>query len=74
MGQHPYDFHCKRQTCDEYDNKPEDAEFLNSAKQYCMEKGYDFVWFCKDIERVYLNKKVDDGQKKKEAAMFKAKK
>lgn len=45
-----------------------------NAKRYCDEKGYDFIWFCKDIERVYLGKKVDDSQKKKESATFKAKK
>ena len=54
--------------CDDYDSKPEDAEFLVNAKRYCDEKGYDFIWFCKDIERVYLGKKVDDSQKKKESA------
>lgn len=60
--------------CDDYDSKPEDAEFLTTAKCYCVEKGYDFVWFCKDIERVYLGKKIDDNQKKQESATFKAKK
>ena len=39
-----------------------------------MQKLYDFIWFCKDIERVYIGKKVDDSQKKKESATFKAKK
>lgn len=43
--------------CDDYDSKPEDAEFLTNVKQYCAEKGYDFIWFCKDIERVYLGKR-----------------
>lgn len=60
--------------CDDYDSKPEDAEFLANAKRYCVEKKYDFIWFCKDIERVYIGKKVDDSQKKKESATFKAKK
>ena len=32
------------------------------------------MWFCKDIEQVYIGKRVDDSQKKKEAATFKAKK
>lgn len=59
--------------CDDYDLKPEDADFLGNAKRYCEEKGYDFIWFCKDVERVYLGKKVDDSQKKKEAEIFKAK-
>lgn len=60
--------------CDDYDSKPEDAEFLVNAKQYCASKGFDFIWFCKDIERVYIGKKVDDGQKKNESVTFKAKK
>lgn len=60
--------------CDDYDSKPVDMEFLRQVRQYCADKGYEFVWFCKDIERVYIGKKVDDSQKKKEAALFKAKK
>ena len=60
--------------CDDYDSKPEDAKFLADAKQYCSEREYDFIWFCKDIERVYLEKKVDDKQKKNESEMFKTKK
>ena len=57
--------------CDDYDNSPDDMKFLNEARQYCEDNGYEFVWFCKDIERVYIGKKVDDRQKKKEAASFK---
>ena len=60
--------------CDDYDTKSEDADFLVNAKRYCLSKGYDFIWFCKDVERVYLGKKVDDSQKKKESAIFKSKK
>ena len=60
--------------CDDYDVKQEDAEFLSRVHQYCQEQGYEFVWFCKDIERVYLKRKVDDSQKKKEAELFKSKK
>ena len=39
-----------------------------------QKKSWDFVWFCKDIERVYIGKKVPDEEKKAEAAKFKAKK
>ena len=34
----------------------------------------EFVWFCKDIEQVYLGKQVEDAHKKAEAAAFKNKK
>ena len=43
--------------CDEYDRKPDDKKFLDDAKDYCCQKNYEFAWFCKDIERVYLSKK-----------------
>lgn len=59
--------------CDDYDSNPDDQKFLEEVKQYCDSKGYDLVWFCKDIEQVYIGKRVDDSQKKKEAAAFKAK-
>lgn len=60
--------------CDDYDVNQVDADFLKNAKGYCERQGYDFVWFCKDIERVYWNKKVTDKEKKKEASAFKEQK
>ena len=60
--------------CDDYDMKKEDADFLIEAQKYCEGNGYDFVWFCKDIERVYVGRKIEDSQKTKEAALFKKKK
>lgn len=60
--------------CDEYDHKMEDQKFLDHVQMYCKENRYEFIWFCKDIERVYINKKVEDSQKKKEATRFKEKK
>ncbi len=39
-----------------------------------LRAGYEFVWFCKDVEQVYIGKKVADSQKKKEAVTFKARK
>lgn len=32
------------------------------------------MWFCKDVERVYLGKKIEDGHKNSEATRFKANK
>ena len=60
--------------CDDYDIKQEDIEFIDNAKKYCKEKSREFVWFCKDIERVYIGKKISDSEKKDEATFFKAKK
>lgn len=60
--------------CDESNTKQEDASFLKKVKKFCKEEGYEFVWFCKDIECVYIGNKVDDSQKKIVATKFKAKK
>lgn len=60
--------------CDEYDRKPEDEDFLKKARKFCEDRNYEFVWFCKDIENVYIGKRIDDSQKKKEAANFKFRK
>ena len=48
--------------------------FLKKVRQYCAEQKYDFVWFCKDIERVYTGKKVNAVDKKKKSEEFKKKK
>lgn len=60
--------------CDNYDNSYEDKEFLDNAKCYCIDNNMDLVWFCKDIESVYLGNKVNDSEKKEKAAKFKSKK
>lgn len=56
--------------CDNYDTNAEDRDFLNSVRQYCDNKGYDFAWFCKDIEHVYWGEKVNSGDKSKKAKSF----
>lgn len=58
--------------CDEYDCSTEAQKFLEKVKDYCKNNNYEFIWFCKDIERVYLHRKVENKQKKKEAAQFMA--
>lgn len=60
--------------CDDFDTNRVDIDFLEKAKEYCDEKQYEFVWFCKDIERVYIGKKVPEKEKTKEAAKFKSRK
>lgn len=49
----------------------DDMEFLQTAQKFCKDKGYEYVWFCRDIESVFLEKKVSDKLKKREAETFK---
>ena len=58
--------------CDDYDSNPVDKDFIDKTQKFCKSNNYEYVWFCKDIERVYLGKKVEDGQKNREATKFKA--
>lgn len=58
--------------CDEYDKKREDADFLEKVERFCKEKKYDLVWFCKDIEQVYLGKRIANNKKTDEAKGFKS--
>ena len=60
--------------CDDYDIKPEDERFISEARDYCKQNHFRFVWFCKDIERVFIGNKVSDSMKKKEAEIFLKKK
>ena len=52
-------------------NKIEDLTFLKTVKKYCDDRGYDFIWFCKDVEQVYIGKRVDNSKKKNESTKFK---
>lgn len=60
--------------CDDYDSNPVDKEFLKKTQEFCKANSYEHIWFCKDIERVYLGEKVEDGHKKREATKFKVNK
>ncbi len=56
--------------CDDYDIDSSEEKFLENAFRYCKERDYDFIWFCKDVERVYIGKKVSKSEKTKTAIMF----
>ena len=56
--------------CDDYSTDAKDATFLKNAEIYCRQNDYDFVWFCRDIEEVFLGKRISDAKKKAEAERF----
>ncbi len=60
--------------CDDYDCNQRDSMFLAEVEKYCRDNGYEHIWFCKDIERVYIGEKVPDKLKKQKAADFRSKK
>ncbi len=56
--------------CDKYDTDFQDQKFLETVENYCQINGYKFIWFCRDIEHVFLGKRISSGQKVDEANRF----
>lgn len=56
---------------DDYNVSPETNRLLDCIKEYCKEKGYELILFCKDIEDVYWGKRVHDNEKRRMAKLFK---
>lgn len=43
---------------------------LQDISQYCSDNKFDLVWFCHDVEEVYIGEKVPDNQKVSKAQDF----
>ena len=59
---------------DAYETNYEHKKELDDIARFCKDKGYELVWFCHNVEEVYLGNKVSDSQKVSEAATFRRKK
>ena len=57
---------------DKYDSNPEDQKLNTEIQNFCNQRGYHLVWFCRNIEEVFLHKMVEDSKKKEAVAKFKA--
>jgi len=58
--------------CIDIDNLA-DREVLEqnkNIKDYCDSLGYKYIWFCRDVEEVFLHKRVDKSEKKQESIRF----
>lgn len=58
---------------DQYEKNVEHAKEFDKINQFCAEKDYDLIWFCHDVEEVFLEQKVPDSDKVQEAAAFRRK-
>ena len=43
---------------DDWDTSADDRRLMEKIQAYCRSKGYDFVFFCRDVEDVYWGKRV----------------
>lgn len=56
---------------DDYDISPEVQKDLTQIRSFCNSNGYDFVFFCKDVEDVFYGKRVPSTQKVRAVEQFK---
>lgn len=59
---------------DDFESNPDHVREYDEIKEFCNRNSYDFIWFCHDVEDVYLKKRISKHEKTKEAAAFRTKK
>jgi len=57
---------------DAYESNFEQKKEFEAIKQFCEKYKYDLIWFCHDVEEVFLGRRVENSQKKKEAGAFRS--
>lgn len=57
---------------DDWNTSANDEKTIQQIQKYCIDNGYDFVFFCKDIEDVYWGKRVADTEKINAVKKFKS--
>lgn len=55
---------------DDYDISNDTKKLFDEIKDYCDKNGYDFVFFTKDVEDVYLGGQVSKDEKVKKVQEF----
>ena len=55
---------------DDYDTSPETKRLYDDIKAYCRANGFEFVFFCRDVEDVFIGYQVSSSEKIKQVAAF----
>lgn len=58
---------------DSYEKDANHAKELEELDRYCNANGHDMIWFCHEVEEVYIGKVIPDKQKVSEATNFRKK-
>ena len=53
---------------DSLEDSYKEGSFFYNVQKYCSDNNYDLVWFCKNVENVFLNKEVGQVSSKIEEA------
>ncbi len=55
---------------DRIDLEQQHIAFIDEVKKYCENNKYEFIWFCYDIENVFLGQSINKNEKKSTAMSF----
>ncbi len=55
---------------DQFEINAEQKRQYEDIQRFVYEQNYDLIWFCHDVEEVYLEKTIQDGEKKERAVEF----
>lgn len=58
---------------DQYEKNPAHKRELDEIICYCDKNQYDLIWFCHNVEEVFLGKTISDSKKVQEASAFRRK-
>lgn len=56
---------------DDFEINMEHRKAMEKIDQFCRKNAYELIWFCHDVEEVYLGERVSDDVKVREAEKFK---
>ena len=59
---------------DKYDSDPVQRKELDEIASYCRDRGYELIWFCRDVEDVFWGGQIVKDEKVKRAAQFRTSK
>ena len=51
-------------------NAHENITFMKDVEALCNKKGYNLIWFCRDIEEVFIGRRITKKEKAKTALNF----
>ena len=58
---------------DDFESNPNHIREFEEIQLFCKQKGYQLVWFCHDVEDVYLGRRILKAEKTKAAESFRSK-
>ena len=55
---------------DDYNTSPETRRLYDDIASYCGANGFDLVFFCRDVEDVFIGHQIRDSEKIRQVAVF----